>query len=206
MGLFFRKRKEKQNKARIEPVDSAKIFSVEPLTETDMISLIKKEKDSEMLNPFAESSGILDPNLSVAKRYGRKYINSSAKGQLAQTKVVDIRSYVKPIGETTTSKPKTDFELSLDELEKEKDDSKKDEDVLVKPKLSFFDELMKEIDEEIAELEENDESSSLPVKPILPPEPIKKVPAKTSAKKAVKRKKGIDIDIISGDFGGIDIL
>lgn len=120
---------------------------------------------------------------SVAKTYGTKYFSDGV--QLASSKVVDVRSYKKeeelPSPLLETSKPVVEEEP-------------------VKRR-SFFDDLLKELEEDnISSKEEPVEE----IKPIVKEEPK---PVKPKQKKSsTKRKKNIDIDIISGDFGGSDIL
>lgn len=147
-------------------------------TENDKIS------SNNYLGLFDKPSeeNIVKPK-SVAKTYGTKYFSDGV--QLASSKVVDVRSYKKeeelPSPLLETSKPVVEEEP-------------------VKRR-SFFDDLLKELEED------NTSSKEEPVEEIKPivkeePKPVKPKQKKSST----KRKKNIDIDIISGDFGGSDIL
>lgn len=193
MGLFFNRKKKNQNKeaekADLNIAESAYLET--PKMGPDMVSLIKDEQE-DLMNPFAEGEG-KEESLSVAKRYGTKYAGIKGR-QLASSKVVDVRSYVKPV-EVEEPKEKTAVEKELEDLEREKSSASR----------SFFDDILKSIEEDLDNEPEEDEV--LP--PIVEPEAVvKKVekPAKKTKKPASKRKKSIDIDIISGDFGGTDII
>lgn len=197
MGLFFRRKKNKlnSNEKQVELAvnKEAKSSSNQSL---DMVELIKNEQTA-IENPFTNKT---ESNLSVAKRFGTKY--ASAKGQqLASSKVVDVRSYVKSVKEvvTTEEKEKTEFEKELEKLEQDKLPEIKPSE---SPK-SFFDDLLKSIEEDSDEDDfiNNDEVDLL--KPAVPE--VEKKP-KTNSKRVVKKKRSVDIDIISGDFGGADII
>ena len=205
MGLFFNRKKKKkieEEQKRMESFSagSGKVYLEDPIVAPDMVSLIKKEQIDEMLNPFNSAPGELLTNKnasSVAKYYGTKY--ASVKGrQLASSKVVDVRSYVKP-EEKEEPQERTELEKELDRIEAEKN--------LAPKKASFFDELMKSLeeDEDDKALEEElRESNPEPAPTKLPPRKVEKKSAE--AKKPTKKKKSVDIDIISGDFGGTDIM
>ena len=181
MGWFFNRKKKdnkkEENKVSVENADNNAVVSSDNMTD-----VIKKERDDEIINPFAEN---VETPKSIAKMYGTKYIGVS-NGQLASSKVVDVRSYVKP---TETPKIKPIDLVSDGEGEKKK------------PTRDLFDELFKSIDDE--KLEDEPEESLFddePKKEEVKPEP----PKKEKSKKPAKKKKGIDIDIITGDFGGGD--
>ena len=195
MGLFFnRKKKNKKKESENADLNIAESAYLEtPKMGPDMVSLIKDEQE-DLMNPFADGEGKEDSAMSVAKRYGTKYAGIKGR-QLASSKVVDVRSYVKPV-EVEEPKEKTAVEKELEGLEREKSSASR----------SFFDDILKSIEEGIDD-EPEEEEEILP--PIVEPEPVvKKVekPVKKATKKPTKRRKSIDIDIISGDFGGTDII
>ena len=195
MGLFFnRKKKNKKKESGNADLNIAESAYLEtPKMGPDMVSLIKDEQE-DLMNPFVDGEVKEDLTLSVAKRYGTKYAGIKGR-QLASSKVVDVRSYVKPV-EVEEPKEKTAVEKELEGLEREKSSASR----------SFFDDILKSIEEGIDD-EPEEEEALLP--PIVEPEPVvKKVekPVKKATKKPTKRRKSIDIDIISGDFGGTDII
>jgi len=194
MGLFFRKKKNLKGDTKESLNPSAKVFLADgdssSANSADMVSLIKSEqKDKEIVNPFVESAPTVAQK-SVAKRYGDKYVGMAGK-QIASSIVVDVRSYVKPESFKNVSK------LFEDEEPKEKEEKK----------TSFFDEIMKSLEENDDEksdiFDDDEEEKSEPE-----PEPEVKLPPKKSEAKASNKnkKKRVDIDIISGDFGGTDII
>ena len=179
MGLFFKKKKIKKE----THVDDARVYLSETKNqEQDMVSLIKNEQQNQdMENPFVETAPTVAQK-SVAKRYGTKYIGAPGK-QIASSIVVDVRSYKKPEPIKNVSK------LFEDEEPEEK----------VEKKTSFFDEIMKSLDEEDDfDFGENSKDEEVVENP--QPKPKKDKKSSTSG----KRK--IDIDIISGDFGGADVI
>ena len=195
MGLIFnRKKKNKKKESENADLNIAESAYLEtPKMGPDMVSLIKDEQE-DLMNPFVDGEGKEDVAVSVAKRYGTKYAGIKGR-QLASSKVVDVRSYVKPV-EVEEPKEKTAVEKELEGLEREKSSASR----------SFFDDILKSIEEGIDD-EPEEEEALLP--PIVEPEPVvKKVekPVKKATKKPTKRRKSIDIDIISGDFGGTDII
>lgn len=201
MGLFFSKKKNKP--AVIERVNKPSgAEDVERAVESgqrDMIALIKAEQ--EISNPLMGAESIKPK--SVAKTYGTKY--NSVKGvQLASSKVVDVRSYKKP-EPLPEVKEKTDLEKELEKIDREASEAEQEESS------SFFDDILKSIEEGSAKEELEEEFT--PIQEIAPPKEVEVVPKKpkskpasTSVAKTPKKKKSIDIDIISGDFGGSDII
>ena len=190
MGLFSRK-KNKPDKNKKEKVNATNVFLEDGLTSADMVSIVNKEQ-KESLNSFAKDAKGRDfnPNAkSVAKSYGFKYVGASGQ-QLASSKVVDVRSYKK-----TVQKPVSAINDDLlDDFDNGEDELKSV--APSKTRSSFFDELMKEHKKK--EKEEKLEQEQ---------KPIKITPSKVEPKAVVKKKKkSVDIDIISGDFGGIDIM
>jgi len=195
MGLFFKNKKNKPEKKVQSKVEEVKLNT--PIVAPDMISLIKSEQE-EILNPF-DTKKREASRISVAKKYGGKYVSMQGQ-QLASSKVVDVRSYVKPAKEQVIpeKKEKTAVEKELELLNEEK----KEED---KAKSSFFDEILKSLEED------DDDDDDAPIEDKLPiPEPVKVAsPVKRQTSSSVtkkKKRKSIDIDIISGDFGGSDII
>lgn len=197
MGLFSKKKKENQGKVELAVKSGEKVSVIK--TETpdsrDMVAIIKAEQG--ISNPFTVAE-IQKPK-SVAKTFGTKY--KGIKGvQLASSKVVDVRSYKKPEPKPEV-KEKTEVEKELERIEQEESEAKKEKSS------SFFDDLIKRIEEE-----GDDEVSSVEPEPIkeesIKPIPVlpKKEPPKVRVPKPAKKKKSIDIDIISGDFGGSDII
>lgn len=143
-----------------------------------------RAENSGYIGLFNEDNLDLDkPQKSVAKTYGTKYISDGK--QIASSIVVDVRSYKK---EEKKSKPDLDFE----------EDTKEES-----PRRSFFDDLLKELEEK----EQTEEKEEEPEELYSPEPPKKKASIKNTTKAPVKKKKkNIDIDIISGDFGGSDII
>ena len=136
------------------------------------------------------------PTKSVAKTYGTKYV-SDGRHQLASSIVVDVRSYKKEEDENKVTSVKAS-DIWGEPKEK------------AVPKRSFFDDLLKELDKEDDEKQEDnfddimeEENEEVLLPPVPPKKEVKKKP---EVKKPVKKKRAIDIDIISGDFGGSDIL
>ena len=183
MGIFFN-RKKKSKKDAEPQVEKLVVALSDPKSGDDMVNIIKNEQTSDISNPFAKDTEFK----SVAKRFGTKYSLVAKSGQVASSKVVDVRSYVKkPI--ESKKEEKLDFEKELDSIDKEK------------PKMSFFDELMKSIDDDMAELESEVGDDVVELPPI-----VEKKEKKQLAKTSKPKKRAIDIDIISGDFGGTDII
>lgn len=124
---------------------------------------------------------------SVAKTYGNKYVSDGVS--LASSKVVDVRSFEKDKPKPIVKRPS----------------SVVDDDFGAPPKRksSFFDDLLKELDEEMKN-EKKEEDVEVTIKE---PTPVKKetkpVVKKVDLNKPIKKKKNIDIDIISGDFGDL---
>ena len=202
MGLFFNRKKNKPEaangkiKKHNDVQDVKNVYLEAPAVAPDMVSLIKQEQSADILNPFTSVEGKeANQNLCYAKRYGGKYVGV-ATGQLASTKVVDVRSYVKP-----------DVKVEKTAVEKELDQIGPDP-VVEKPKTgSFFDDILKSLEDEEDTAEVEPESEvEVEKKPEPAPVPQKPKPLPSVAKKPTKKKKSIDIDIISGDFGGADIL
>lgn len=186
MGLFFKRNRKENNKRQEDDHLSSSAFVQDKLMSADMVSLIKKEQD-DMLNPFAENK---KEARTVAQKYGTKYIGVS-KSQVASSKVVDVRSYVKP---------KEDEEMSLIEQQFDAIDNEEKNKTEEKPKTSFFDDLLKSLEEDEEDsLVENDVED-------IKKEEVKPVKLKFEPKVKPKKKKSVDIDIITGDFGGADIL
>ena len=167
----------KNKKNQVETYKDQTYLAMAQGKELDMVSIIKNEQQQEIENPFVESAPTVAQK-SVAKRYGDKYIGVSGK-QIASSIVVDVRSYKK--GEII----KDDSLLD----EEEQKDSEENAS-------SFFDEIMKSLDE--AEEEDFGIVSEEKEEEKLKPKKVKKI--------STKGKKKIDIDIISGDFGGADII
>lgn len=195
MGLFSKKKKN--NSARVElaikPSENAELQ--ESRNSQDMVEIIKAEQG--VGNPFAVSE-VQKPK-SVAKTYGTKY--HSVKGvQLASSKVVDVRSYKKPEPKPEV-KEKTEVEKELERIEREESRAREEKTS------SFFDDLIKSIEDDDDETSAVEPEIIKEVEPIkVPPVEPKKEPVKAKPTKATKKKKSIDIDIISGDFGGSDII
>lgn len=175
MGLFFKKK----NKKTLN--DDVKVYlSAEHSKQHDMVSLIKNEQQQQDIeNPFVETAPTVTQK-SVAKRYGTKYIGVPGK-QIASTIVVDVRSYKKP-------EPLKEVSKLFDDEDKEPETKKS----------SFFDEIMKSLDEEDEDFDFGEKEEE----PVAQEEP--KFEVKKQKKSLGKRK--VDIDIISGDFGGADIV
>ena len=131
MGLFFnRKKKNKKNESENADLNIAESAYLEtPKMGPDMVSLIKDEQE-DLMNPFVDGEVKEDLSLSVAKRYGTKYAGIKGR-QLASSKVVDVRSYVKPV-EVEEPKEKTAVEKELEGLEREKSSASR----------SFFDDIL----------------------------------------------------------------
>lgn len=189
MGWFFGRKKQK----KVEPVEVEETYDAGP-SSRDMVALIKKEQENDDFERMlAESEGKVAP-LSYAKKHGNKYVSVGGKGQLASSKVVDVRSYIKPVDKPVNENKKFDFEKELDGVDKAPPSKSK----------SFFDDLLASIneeDDELNDLDKDDELIEEPVKPVLKPKVVSDKPVKKR-----KKKKSIDIDIISGDFGGSDII
>ena len=189
MGLFSKKKvdnNDEQNENN-ERVGSTKERA------GDMVSLIKLEQQrNSLINPFVVATPTVAQK-SIAKQYGTKYIGAPGL-QLASSIVVDVRSY---------NKSDETIDDSADDEDLEDEVSSDDETSLSGS--SFFDEIMKSLDEaENFDFDKPTKPTEEVSKPVVAQkkEEAPKKPKKTSS--STKRK--IDIDIISGDFGGSDII
>ena len=181
MGLFFNRKKKNKPKEKLDEVNlqiEETAYLETPKMGPDMVSLIKDEQE-DLMNPFTDGEEKDDTPKSVAKRYGTKYAGIKGR-QLASSKVVDVRSYVKPV-EVEEPKEKTVVEKELEDLEREKSEKSA-------ASRSFFDDILRSIEEEIDDESEEDEI----IPPVVQPEPVveKKVkPVKKETKKPAKRKR-----------------
>lgn len=205
MGLFFGKKKDKNVSKDIKP------FRLESANNSDDSFLISAVGRGASSDYFESPQELQDKTRGYGTNSGLTYVNkySSTNQKLATSKVVDIGAYKKPVKEAEkkpepTPAPKPDFEKlepvapSFDELQNAEEslvDSEDDEDMSESDFDSFFDEFMKKT------AKEKEEPKKVEVKKIEPV--VKKQPTKPSVPR--KRKKGIDIDIISGGYGG-DII
>ena len=168
-----------------------------------MFTVIRNEQeyiDDEIVNPFIEEAPTV-AQTSIAKQYGTKYIGAYGM-QLASSIVVDVRSYNKPA------------EIKRNDYDDDNNDGDGAENSSEDPessRLSFFDEIMKSLEEaenyKFGDENKNKESKE---EELLPP-PVDEKPKVVKTPPKVKKatssgKRKIDIDIISGDFGGSDII
>ena len=208
MGLFFGKKKNRN-------VDNgSKPFRFESADSSDDSFLLSAVGGSN--NDYFEGPQELqDKTRGYGTNSGLAYVNkySSTNQKLATSKVVDIGAFKKPVKDPEKNlepKPETPSEAEFEKLEPVAPDFNQEKSVsdsLLESEDgniddsdfdSFFDEFMKKTSttEAKPEVEANEEQNTVEVKM---PASIKKpsVPR--------KRKKGIDIDIISGGYGG-DII
>ena len=177
--------KEKDLVVRLENFNGTNFSMPQKMSDMDYFraeeELMRQKDAGQTLN---NQTG--EKKLSVAKTYGTKYASDGV--QMASSKVVDVRSYVKEEPKFKTEPVRETFE------------EKKPESPTI-PRRSFFDDLLKELEEDAGVQDKTEEP--LEQKPVV--QEVKKKPAvKKAAPK--KKKKSIDIDIISGDFGGSSIL
>lgn len=204
---LLRKKKKAETNDTVRLIETLKLFEDEKEVKdvgfyenTSAASELKRQRlfraeNSDYLGLFG-SEGIkadeLVPSKSVAKTYGTKYV-SDGKHQLASSIVVDVRSYKKEEEEKPKGVKATDI------WGEEKPATRR----------SFFDDLLKELDQEEKGEVNEDENTEDQIEEekeeiIIPPKKVEI--KKKEVNKPVKKKRAIDIDIISGDFGGSDIL
>lgn len=140
---------------------------------------------------FKDVSTKVDETATFGRNSGLVYNNkySKASGKLASNKVVDISSIKKRVEEPKIEEPpKVEEEVEEKEENLETEQSQSSDDDFDK----FFEDFMRDLNSESEESEE---------KPI--EEPKVEKPKKPRAPR--KKKRAIDIDIISGGIGG-DII
>lgn len=189
MGLFSRrKNKNDDNGSKFDAEQGKNKIN-------DMTLLIKQEQQvEEMENPFVVSAPTLAQK-SVAKQYGTKYIGAPGM-QIASSIVVDVRSY-----------SKGGIIKDDDEVEDEDDGIEEDESSEGSKHSSFFDEIMKSLDEaENYKFDDDKGEDDEPKSKDNKDDKVVKVKKTPTSKSSGSNKRKIDIDIISGDFGGADII
>ena len=189
MGLFSKKRDDKnENRGENrEQVDSSKERA------SDMVTLIKLEQQrNNLINPFVVAAPTVAQK-SIAKQYGTKYIGAPGL-QIASSIVVDVRSY-----------NKSNEMIEDDNVNEKIDDDSSSDDEYSSSGASFFDEIMKTLDEvENLEFDKNKKTKNEEIIETVTRE--KETLIKKSKKMSSSGKRKIDIDIISVDFGGSDII
>ena len=206
MGLFFKKKKKE---VEIDRFVSGKFESVDSSDDAFLVNAVSNGGITDDM--FETPDEVLDKTRGYGSNSGLAYVNkySATNQKLATTKVVDVGAFKKTVKEEPKpqSMNPTPPMASLDEKGKEDDvllepikedseeDSADDSDFD-----SFFEEFMKKTSER-----EKNANAKVEEAPKVESPKIEK--PKAIPKPAVKRKKkrAIDIDIISGSSGG-DII
>ncbi len=138
---------------------------------------------------FKDVSTKVDDTATFGRNSGLVYSNkySKASGKIASNNVVDVSAFKKKVEEPKIEKPEPQPVEEQEEVKEEPQDLTKDDDFD-----KFFEDFMRDLNSESEETEE---------------EPIKEPAIEKPKKPRVPRKKkrAIDIDIISGGIGG-DII
>ena len=203
MGLFGKKKKNNNDS---EFWGASKFENADASDDAFLVSAVSSGGISD--DVFETPSEVLDKTRGYGANSGLAYVNkySSTNQKLATTKVVDVGAFKKPVKEEPkpasppsvkpADKTKSSDDVLFEPIKEDGENSEDDSDFD-----SFFEEFMKKNSADKKTEEKN------PTVIIQEPEEVKK-PKPASPKKPVtkrKKKRAIDIDIISGGVGG-DII